>query len=395
MASAAVAPEGPNSTMHLELTAAQVAVAAEIQAFAATSIAPHAAAIDETAAFPLDLVREAASHGYLGMRAPTAVGGRGFDHVSYAIGIEAVARASATMAVVLAVHNSLVCDTLSTDGTVAQQAAWLPRLVTGATIGAFALSEAEAGTDAANQQTVATRTADGYRLSGRKVWVANGEAAGVAIVFAATVPGARGRGVSSFVVPLDRPGIRKEPGVDSLGVRGLGCVDLVFDDVRVLEGERIGEENQGFAVARRALEAGRIAIAAQALGVGQAALDEALKHARTRHTFGRPIAQYQAIQWFLADMATDLAAARMLMLKAAATADSGADFGAQAAMAKLAASEAAHKAADKAMQVLASAGYRRGSTVERLFRDVRATEIYQGTSEVQRMIIAAAVLGEH
>lgn len=380
--------------MHLEFTAAQAAVAAEVEAFARECVAPDAARIDETGEFPLDLVRQAASRGYLGMRAPTSVGGRGLDHVSYALGIEAFARASATMAVILAVHNSLVCDTLVTSGTTAQQAAWLPRLVTGEVVGAFALSEAEAGTDAANQQTTATRTGQGYTLNGRKVWVANGEVAGVAIVFAATTPGARGRGVSAFVVPLDRTGIRKEPGVDSLGVRGLGCVELVFDHVVVREDERIGEENQGFAVARRALEAGRIAIAAQALGVGQAALDEALKHARTRHTFGRPIATYQAIQWFLADMATELAAARMLTLKAAATADAGADFGAQAAMAKLAASEAAHKAADKAMQVLASAGYRRGSTVERLFRDVRATEIYQGTSEVQRMIIAAAVLAE-
>ena len=196
--------------------------------------------------------------------------------------------------------------------------------------------------------------------------MANGEVAGVAIVFAATTPGARGRGVSAFIVPLDRPGIRKEPGVDRSACADLAAWSWCSTQVAVREDERIGEENQGFAVARRALEAGRIAIAAQALGVGQAALDEALKHARTRQTFGRPIAQYQAIQWFLADMATELAAARMLTLKAAATADAGADFGAEAAMAKLAASEAAHKAADKAMQVLASAGYRRGSTVERL-----------------------------
>lgn len=380
--------------MHLDLTAAQTAVAADAAAFAREHVAPHAAVIDETGVFPLDVIRHAAAHGYLAMRVPSAIGGRGVDRVSYALAIEAVARASATVAVILAVHNSLVCDTLLASGTLGQQATWLPRLVTGEVVGAFALSEAEAGTDAANQQTVAARTADGYVLTGRKVWVANGQVAGVAIVFAATTPGARGRGVSAFVVPLGRAGLRTEPGVDSLGVRGLGCVDLVLDQVAVREDERIGEENQGFAVARRALEEGRIAIAAQALGVGQAALDEALAHARTRHTFGRPIAQYQAIQWFLADMATELAAARMLMLKAAATADAGAEFGAQAAMAKLAASEAAHKAADKAMQVLASVGYRRGSTVERLFRDVRATEIYQGTSEVQRMIIAAAALAE-
>jgi alkylation response protein AidB-like acyl-CoA dehydrogenase len=380
--------------MYLELTAAQAGFAEEVEAFARECVAPQAAGIDETGAFPLDLVRQAAARGYLGMRAPVSMGGRGLDHVACVLGIEAVARASATMAVILAVHNALVCDTLAVSGTAWQQAAWLPRLVTGEVIGAFALSEAEAGTDAANQQTLATRRDDGYTLSGRKVWVANGEAAGLAIVFAATTPGARGRGVSAFVVPLDREGIRKAPGVDSLGVRGLGCVDLVLDQVVVRDEERIGVENQGFAVARRALEIGRIAIAAQALGVGQAALDEALAHAQTRQTFGRPIAQYQAIQWFLADMATELAAARMLTFKAAATADAGADFGAQAAMAKLAASEAAHKSADKAMQVLASAGYRRGSTVERLFRDARATEIYQGTSEVQRMIIAAAALAE-
>jgi butyryl-CoA dehydrogenase len=378
--------------MHLQLTAEQVAFRDEVEAFARERVAPEAARIDETGAFPRALVREAAARGYLGLQLPQAVGGRGLDYVSYALGIEAVARASATMAVILAVHNSLVCDTLAVSGTAQQQAAWLPRLASGHAIGAFALSEADAGTDAANQQTGAPRDGDGYALTGRKVWVANGEVADVAIVFAATTPGARGRGVSAFVVPLDRAGVTRAPGVDSLGVRGLGCVDLVLDRVTVSADERVGEENHGFAVARRALEAGRIAIAAQALGVGQAALDEALAHARTRQTFGRPIAQYQAIQWFLADMATELDAARMLTLKAAATAQAGGAFGAEAAMAKLAASEAAHRAADKAMQVLASAGYRRGSTVERLFRDVRATEIYQGTSEVQRMIIAADVL---
>ena len=375
-----------------ELTSAQVAVRMEVSAFAREHVAPQAARIDESGQFPLELVREAASRGYLGMLVAADRGGRGVDHVSYALAIEAIARESATMAVVLAVHNSLVCETLALHGTPAQCDAWLPRLASGEVIGAFALSEAEAGTDAANQQTTAVRSGEAYRLNGRKVWVANGEAAGVALVFAATTPGTRGRGVSAFLLPLDREGITREPEVDSLGVRGLGCVDLVLADVQAHPGERMGEENGGFAVARRALEAGRIAIAAQALGVGQAALDAALAHARQRETFGRPIAQYQAIQWFIADMATELEAARMLTLKAASSADLGGEYGAQAAMAKLAASEAAHRAADKAMQVLASAGYRRGSTVERLFRDVRATEIYQGTSEVQRMIIAAAVI---
>ena len=379
--------------MRLEFTAEQTAFAESAAAFARDRVAPAAAAIDEEGRFPTALVKEAAARGYLGMLVPVDAGGQGVDHVSYALAIEAIARASATMAVILAVHNSLVAEVILRAGSPAQRAQWLTPLASGAAIGAFALSEADAGTDAANQQTTAVTTPDGYVLNGRKVWVANGAAASVAVIFAATTPGARGRGVSAFLVPLDRQGVGREPGVDSLGVRGLGCVDLTLTDVRVSSDERIGAENGGFALARLALDAGRVAIAAQALGVGQAALDEALQHARTRETFGRPIAQYQAIQWFLADMATELQAARLLTLKAAAACDLPEPYGTEAAMAKLAASEAAHHAADKAMQVLASAGYRRGSTVERLFRDARATEIYQGTSEVQKMIIAASVLG--
>jgi alkylation response protein AidB-like acyl-CoA dehydrogenase len=378
--------------MHLELTAEQEAAREQAAAFARELVASAAADIDATGGFPVTLLREAGARGYLGMLVPRQFGGLGADHVSYALAIEAIARASATMAVILAVHNSLVGETIAAAGSQAQKERWLRDLASGKTLGAFALSEADAGTDAANQQTTAVRTSSGYRLDGRKVWVANGEHAGVVLVFAATDPGARGRGVSAFLIPLDRAGIRREPGVDSLGVRGLGCVDLVLSGVEVAEDERVGAENGGFAIARHALEAGRIAIAAQALGVGQAALDEAIAHAKTRQTFGRPIAEYQAIQWFVADMATELEAARMLTLKAAAAADLPQPYGPEAAMAKLAASEAAHRAADKAMQILASAGYRRGSTVERLFRDVRATEIYQGTSEVQRMIIAASVL---
>jgi butyryl-CoA dehydrogenase len=378
--------------MTFDLTPEQTALRDEVQAFARERVEPQAAAIDETAVFPRALVQEAAGRGYLGLLVSRELGGRGVDHVGYALAIDALARASATVAVIVAVHNSLVAYTLARAATAAQQAAWLPALASGEMLGAFALSEADAGTDAANQQTRAERDGAGHRLYGRKVWVANGEAAGVALIFAATTPDARGRGISAFFVPLDRDGVTREPGVDSLGVRGLGCVDLVLDGVAVAPEERVGAVDAGFGVARIALEAGRIAIAAQALGVGRAALDAALEHARTRHTFGRPIAQYQAIQWFLADMATELDAARMLTLKAAASAESGLPFGHEAAMAKLAASEAAHRAADKAMQVLASAGYRRGSVVERLFRDVRATEIYQGTSEVQRMIIAAAIV---
>ena len=229
--------------------------------------------------------------------------------------------------------------------------------------------------------------------------MANAQAADVAVVFASTQPGVRGRGVSAFLIPLDTPGVTRAPGADSLGVRGLGCVDLELKGVRVGADAMLGGPGEGFRIAMWALDGGRVAIAAQALGLGQAALDAAIAHAKTRETFGQPIGNYQAIQFMLADMATELDAARMLMLKAADTRNRQMDGdmapGAStldAAMAKLLASEAAHRAADKAMQILASIGYSRGSLVERLFRDARATEIYQGTSEVQRMVIAEHIL---
>ena len=228
---------------------------------------------------------------------------------------------------------------------------------------------------------------EGYRIVGRKVWVANAVSAGMIIVFASTQPGRRGQGVTAFLVPADAPGITRTAVDDSLGVRGLGCMDLDLDVV-VAPDQVLGRVDEGFGLAMWALQGGRVAIAAQALGIGQAALDEAIAHAKKREQFGRPIAQFEAIQWMIADAATELDAARMLMWKAASVKDRGEASPVESSMAKLAASEAAHGAADRAMQVLASAGYRRGSVVERLFRDARATEIYQGTSEAQRMIIA-------
>ncbi|MBL8142908.1 MAG: acyl-CoA dehydrogenase family protein [Acidobacteria bacterium] len=364
-------------------------VAAE---FAASRLAPLAASIDETGLFPRDLLAPLGALGLLGVTVPRAWGGAGRDYVAYALALEALARESAVVAVIASVNNSLVAEPLAQFGTDAQKHAWLERLATGRALGAFALSEEHAGTDAANQQTRATFDGTGHRISGRKVWVANAEAADVVIVFAATQPDLEHRGITAFLVPLDTPGITTRVRADSLGVRGLGCLDLEFDDVHVDSSQVLGAPGAGFAVARWALDGGRVAIAAQALGVGQAALDEAVAHARHRVAFGQAISNYQAIQWMLADVATDLDAARMLTWKAAAAKDTQERCSLEASMAKLAASEAAHRAADRAMQVLASAGYRRGSKVERLFRDVRATEIYQGTSEVQRMIIAANIL---
>jgi len=380
--------------MDLSLTTEQASFEQRVIAFAAERIAPQAAAIDESNAFPLDLVREAAALGLMGLTIDKSYGGAGRDYVSYALAVEALANASSVVAVVVAVNNSLVAEPLARFGTDEQKQTWLARLASGDAIGAFALSEADAGSDAANQQTTARLDDRGYVLNGRKVWVANAEAASLAVVFAATQPGIRGRGISAFLVPMDTPGITKAAGADSLGVRGLGCMDLELRDVRVGADCLLGAPGDGFRVAMWALEGGRVAIAAQALGVGAAALDQALDHARRHCAFGQPIGNYQAIQWMLADVATELDAARLLTFKAADHIDRGTRGGTpDASMAKLFASEAAHRAADKAMQILASQGYRRGSVVERLFRDVRATEIYQGTSEVQRMVIAEHVLG--
>lgn len=376
--------------MILELTEPQRAFQQQVARFASERVAPRAAAIDESGEYPLDLVREAAKLGLMGVTIPRELGGAGRDYVSYAVALEELARASAVIAVIAAVNNSLVAEPIAKYGTDLQKQAWLARLASGEAIGAFALSEEEAGSDAANQHTVARLDDRGYVITGRKVWVANAEAADLLIVFAATQPGLRGRGVSAFLVPMDTPGIGRAVTADSLGVRGLGCMDLDLANVRVGADALLGAPGEGFRIAMAALDGGRVAIAAQAIGVGQAALDEALGHAKAREAFGQPIANYQAIQWMLADMATELDAARMLTLKAASRIPGEATL--EASMAKLYASEAAHRAADKAMQILASRGYRRGSVVERLFRDVRATEIYQGTSEIQRMVIAERIL---
>ncbi len=377
--------------MVLELTDEQKAFQSKAQQFAREIVAQRAAAIDKSGEYPADVMHAAAEQGLLGVTIPKAWGGAGRDYVSYALAIEAIAKASATVAVSLSVTNSLVAEVVAHAGRDQQRERWLRALASGAAIGAFALSEPDAGTDAANQKTKAVRAGDGYHITGRKVWVANAEEASVAIVFARTRPGLRGQGITAFLVAMDTPGIRRTARADSLGVRGLGCMDLDLD-ITVGDDQVLGHVDQGFRLAMWALQGGRVAIAAQALGIGEAALEEAIAYAKQREQFGQPIANYQAIQWMLADMATELAAARMLTLKAAAAKDRQEKSSVEASMAKLAASEAAHKAADKAMQILASAGYRRGSVVERLFRDVRATEIYQGTSEAQRMIIAANVL---
>ncbi len=297
--------------MRLELSPAQLAFRQSVDEFAREVVAPRASAIDETGEFPLDIMRAAGARGLCGVTIPKAWGGAGLDYVSYALAIEAVARVSATVAVALSVTNSLVAELIAHAGRAPQKERWLRPLAKGEAIGAFALSEPEAGTDAANQKTRAVRSGNGYRITGRKVWVANAEAASVAIVFACTRPGLRGQGVTAFLVPMDAPGITRVARADSLGVRGLGCMDLELD-VQASDDQVFGAVDQGFHAAMWALQGGRVAIASQALGIGEAAIAEAVMFAKERHAFGQPIANYQAIQWMLDDMATELEAARLL-----------------------------------------------------------------------------------
>jgi butyryl-CoA dehydrogenase len=379
--------------MDFDLSATARAFLDQVEGFARERVAPSAAAIDQTAEFPRDLVAEAARLGLLGFTVPAEWGGAGHDAVTAALAIERVAHASATFATILVVQNALVAEPIVRDGTEAQKDTWLRAIVAGRALGAFALSEDQAGSDASHQKTVARLDERGYVLRGRKVWVSVGEAAHVALVFAQTQPRSEGRAISAFLVPLDSPGLTRSAVIDTVGVRGLGCVDLELDDVRVDAEWMLGSPGKGFSLAKRALESGRIGIAAQAIGLGQAALDEALAHARRREQFGQPIANFQAVQFMLADSATELDAARLLMLKAADARTRQPRAVLEASMAKLQASEAAHRAADRALQILGGAGYRRGSVVERLFRDSRVTEIYPGTSEVQRMVIAEQILG--
>ena len=334
--------------MDLSLSPRQLEFQATAREFARQSVAPRAADIDATGEYPADVMRAAAGLGLLGATISRSHGGSELDYVSYALGIEAVASASATVAASLVVHNSLVAELIAYAGRARQKDEWLPRLASGAVIGAFALSEPDAGTDAANQRTLASKTASGYRIRGRKVWVANAEAQGMAIVFACTRPGLRQQGVTAFLVPLDSPGIVRTARSDSLGVRGLGCFDLDFD-LEVADEQVLGAVDQGFRLAMWALQGGRIAIAAQALGIGEAAIDAAIAFAKERKAFGRPIAEFEAIQWMIADAATDLEAARMLTWKAASERDRQERLTVEASMAKLAAAEAAHRAADKAM----------------------------------------------
>jgi butyryl-CoA dehydrogenase len=325
---------------------------------------------------------------------PEKWGGAGMDALSYALALEEISRACASTGVIMSVQNSLVCAPLVSSGTDAQRAKWLPDLATGKKIGCFALSEPEAGSDAAAQRTTAVKKGGGWVLSGTKNFITNAPAADVMLVAANTDPGKGSRGISVFIVPTDTPGVKIGKHDEKMGIRGAVSAQVFLDGCALGEDALLGAENEGFKIAMKGLDGGRIGIAAQAVGIARAAFEDAVKYARERKTFGQPIADHQAIQFKLADMATEIDGARLLLWRAAVKKDSGARYSREAAMAKVFASEVANRVAKEALQVFGGYGYLADFPAERHYRDAKITEIYEGTSEIQRLVIASSLLKE-
>ncbi len=356
--------------------------------FAARELAPHAAQWDRDEHFPAEAVKKLGELGFMGMNVPERYGGAGFDMVGYVLAMEEISAACASTGVIMSVNNSLVCWPLETYGSEEQKQRFLAPLARGEKLGAYCLSEPDAGTDAANQRTRAAPDGDHWVLNGMKNFITSGAHADILIVFAQTDPELRHKGIAAFIVESAAEGFAVISKEKKLGIRASDTAQLAFDNVRVPAGQMLGEVGQGFKVAMSTLDGGRIGIASQALGSARAALEAATEYAKTREQFGRPIAKFQAIQWKIADMATEYEAARLLTLRAANLKDRGEPYGEAAAMAKLYASEAANRIANEAVQIFGGNGYSKEFPVERYFRDARITSIYEGTSEAQRLVIS-------
>jgi butyryl-CoA dehydrogenase len=378
--------------MQVALTEDQKLIQSVARDFAEKEIRPIAAAIDREARFPRDTVERMGALGLMGIMIPEADGGSGGDAVGYAVALEEVAKACASHAVIMSVNNSLYCDPVHAFGTPEQKARFLAPYAAGGKLGCFSLTEPEAGSDASNQHVQAARDGDGYRLDGRKIFVTNGREAHAALVFAQTDRAAGSQGISAFLVERGAPGFTVVKTEDKLGIRASDTAEFLFEGCRVPAAQRLGAEGHGFAIAMKALDGGRIGIAAQAVGIAAGAYQLAATYARERKSFGVPIAEHQMVQWMLADMATSIEAARLLTLRAAWLKDQGEPYGPAAAMAKLFASETAMKVTTDAIQVHGGYGYIAEYQVERYFRDAKITQIYEGTSQIQKLVIARHLL---
>ncbi|MEM7048068.1 MAG: acyl-CoA dehydrogenase [Acidobacteriota bacterium] len=378
--------------MEIQLSEEQQLLKESVRRFAEEVVKPLAKEIDHSGEFPRANFDQAGELGLAGVCVPEEFGGAGMDTVSYCLAIEEISRVCASTGVILSVNNSLVCDPIEKFGSEEQKKEILTPLASGAQLGCFALTEPGAGSDAAALRTTAERDGDDYVLNGEKVFITNGTHADLALVFASVDLTAGHRGITAFMVPMDLPGLTRGGHEVKLGVNASGTTWLAFKDMRVPASHRLGEEGEGFKVAMSTLDGGRIGIAAQAVGIAQGAFEEACSYAQEREQFGRELAQFQAIQFYLADMATELDAARLLTWKAAWAKSNRKRYSLEAAQAKLFASEMAQRVTNKALQIHGGYGYTREYNVERFFRDARITEIYEGTSEIHKLVIADWVI---
>lgn len=378
--------------MNFALTKEQEMVRKLMREFGENEVKPLAAEIDETERFPRETVEKMARYDMMGIPFPKKYGGAGGDMLSYAIAVEELSRVCATTGVILSAHTSLGCNPIYQFGNEAQKEKYLIPLAKGEKLGAFGLTEPNAGTDSASQQTVARKEGDHYVLDGTKVFITNGGEADVYIVMAMTDKAKGNKGISAFIVEKDFKGFSIGKKENKMGIRGSSTTELIFENCVVPKENLLGEEGRGFAVAMQTLDGGRIGIAAQALGIAQGALDESVKYMKERKQFNKPLAAFQGLQWMIADMATRIEAARHLVYNAAYRKEKGLSFSTEAAMAKLFVAETAMEVTTNAVQIYGGYGYTRDYPIERMMRDAKITEIYEGTSQVQKMVIAAKLL---
>ena len=381
--------------MQFDLTEEERMIQKTARDFARKELAPVAKENNEKGIFPAEIYAKLAGLGFLGMTMPEKYGGVDLGTFSLVLVLEEISRVCASTSVVLSVQNSLINWAILKYGSEELRDAYLPRLASGEILGAYALTEPAAGSDVAALQLSAVRTGDEYILNGTKIFISTGDKAGVVIVFGRTDPHERTHGISAFIVEPDFPGFSVGKVEDKMGLKASTTVELVFEDCRVPASHLLGTEGDGMRIALAGLDGGRIGIAAQSVGIAQAALDEAVLFARERQQFGKRIVDFQATRWKIADMATQIEAARLLMYRAAKLRDAGRPCTKEAAMAKLFASIASNRVAYDALQIHGGVGYTKEFTIERLFRDARVTEIYEGTSEIQRLVISRQVLEEY
>ncbi|MGG7213597.1 acyl-CoA dehydrogenase [Clostridium nigeriense] len=378
--------------MNFQLTREQELVKKMVREFAVNEVKPIAAEIDETERFPMENVEKMAKLGMLGIPFSKEYGGAGGDTLSYIIAVEELSKVCATTGVIVSAHTSLCASLIEQFGTKQQKEKYLPELATGRKLGAFGLTEPGAGTDAAGQQTVAILDGDNYILNGSKIFITNGGVADIFVIFAMTDKSKGTKGISAFIVEKNFEGFSVGKKEDKLGIRGSSTTELVMSNCIVPKENLVGQEGKGFGIAMKTLDGGRIGIASQALGIAEGAFEEAVNYMKERKQFGRPLSAFQGLQWMIAEMDTKIEAARHLVYKAAWLKDNKLPYSVDAARAKLYAAEVAMDVTTKAVQIFGGYGYTKEYPVERMMRDAKITEIYEGTSEVQKMVISGSAL---